>query len=186
VGAPYKIDSNRNGREIIALLTGATNKNQPRAATKPAAAKKAASTKKATPVKRAAPTRTTSTRKSATATARKLRRTSGPPTAAEVRKTLEKSFTTVYQNHFFGVKNKVTFQWIGSISVGSPETRLRTASSCYPVKLRVKVTAEDPRDGNISTVERGTNAEIGGYRKMEIFCFYRNGFGEWDYGTYEP
>jgi hypothetical protein len=49
--------------------------------------------------------------------------------------------------------------------------------------LKVVVTAEDPRDGNRSSVTRGTGATTGNYTN-EIFCFYRDGFGEWDYGTY--
>jgi hypothetical protein len=43
----------------------------------------------------------------------------------------------------------------------------------------------DPRDGKTSSVKRGLNAEIGGYHKTEIFCFFKNGFGEWEFGTYE-
>jgi hypothetical protein len=106
----------------------------------------------------------------------------GPPTEAEVKATIEKTFTTDYESHFFGVKNKVTFEWVGGVVVGQPQGRQRfPAISCYPVKLNVKVTATDPRDGKSLTVPRGTEAKIGGYSKKEIFCFYRNGFGEWEF-----
>jgi hypothetical protein len=117
---------------------------------------------------------------------RQQRRGAGAPTDDEIRATLEKSFTTVYQNHFYGVKNPVTFEWVGPITVGAPETRGRIPTRCHPAKLNVKVTAEDPRDGNRSTVARGTEANIGGFAKTEIFCFSRDGFGEWKYVTYEP
>lgn len=93
---------------------------------------------------------------------------------------MEKSLTNAYQNHFFGVKNEVTFQWVGAVSVGALQSaRAALTPSCYPVKLQVDATMKDPRDGNTSTQSRGTEANIGGYVKNEVFCFYRNGFGEW-------
>jgi hypothetical protein len=45
------------------------------------------------------------------------------------------------------------------------------------------VTAEDLRDGNRSTVLSGMNATTGNYRE-EIFCFYRDGFDERNFGVY--
>jgi hypothetical protein len=109
----------------------------------------------------------------------------GPPSAAEIKQTLERSFTSAYENHFFGVKNTVSFEWTGGITIGKMQTIASAPSSCYPAKLKVKVTITDPRDGNTSVSDRGQNARIGGFSKNEIFCFYRNGFGEWEYGTYE-
>jgi hypothetical protein len=41
------------------------------------------------------------------------------------------------------------------------------------------------RDGNSSSVARGTEANIGGHSEIEISCFYRNNFGEWNDVTYE-
>lgn len=109
---------------------------------------------------------------------------SGPPSAAEVKQAIEKSFTDQYQNHFFGVKNNVTFEWTGAVTVGGIQNVASAPASCYPVKLKLKVTVTDPRDGNTSISDRGQGAKIGGYLKNEIFCFYRDGFGEWAYGTY--
>jgi hypothetical protein len=172
--ARQRLPNNRVGREILALLEAATGEaaktNQPaaNAGSQPSNMAKTAPGK--TP-----------------ATASKTpRRTGGAPTDEEIKETLEKSFTNAYQNHFFGVKNIVTFEWMGPITVGAPETRGRIPKRCYPAKLNVKVTMEDPRDGSRSTVARGTEANIGGYAKTEIFCFSRNGFGEWEYVTYEP
>jgi hypothetical protein len=122
----------------------------------------------------------------APAQARAATKGTGPLTEEDVKATLEESLTAAYQNHFYGVKNKVTFEWIGPIKIGAAELRPQARGACYPVKLRVKVTATDPRDGNRSTVERGVQASIGPYTKKEIFCFFRDGFGEWTYGTYEP
>jgi hypothetical protein len=111
--------------------------------------------------------------------------TAGGPSIADVQLVVQKQFTTDYEDHFFGVKNHVTFEWSGGIVVGKPERRLRQSVLCYPVKLNVKVSMTDPRDGKTSSVKRGLNAEIGGYHKTEIFCFFKNGFGEWEFGTYE-
>ncbi len=173
--ARQRLSNNRAGREIIALLEAATG--QKAAATKTPSTTPDARTE--TPDK-PAPSKTT-----ATATTKKPRRTGGAPSVEEVKETIEKSFTGIYQNHFFGVKNEVTFEWSGAITIGAIQTVRSAPKPCYPVKLKVKVTAEDPRDGNRSTVARGQEANIGGFLKNEIFCFYRDGLGEWAYGTYE-
>ncbi len=91
--------------------------------------------------------------------------------------------TKDYIRHFFGVDNKVAFEWTGGITVGNLQTVRSAPKPCYPAKLQVSVTAEDPRDGNTSTVVRGMNATTDNYRE-EIFCFYRDGFGEWAFGVY--
>ena len=162
------IGRNSNGREIIAMLEAAAG--QEPGQTRPAD-----------------PTDGDKTPNKPTNEAGKTtRRTGGAPSDEEIKATLEKSFTTAYQNHFFGVKNKVTFEWLGAITVGAPEMRGRIPTRCYPAKVDVKVTIEDPRDGNQSIQRRGTEAKIGGYNKSEIFCFSKNGFGEWEYYPYEP
>jgi hypothetical protein len=176
----YNIGKNRNGRDILKMLQDATGQGAANTA-KPADPTPVETTRAATP--RTVPPR--AGQGNAPAPVATPRRANGPPTADEIKAALEKSFTKVYENHFFGVRNKVTFEWIGGIAVGAPETRGRIPTACYPAKLNVKVTAEDPRDGNQSTVARGTDARIGGYSKTEIFCFSRNGFGEWEYVTYE-
>jgi hypothetical protein len=159
--AQYKIGKNDNGREILKLLgnlqgTPATSQNKP------------------SPKQKETPPGTTQNKP-----------TTGGPGVNEIRQALEKSLTKAYEDHFYGIKNKVTFEWTGEITVGQPENRLRLAQRCYPVKLNVKVTITDPRDGNTSKLARGTEAVIGGYHKTEIFCFFKNGFGEWEYGTYD-
>lgn len=169
----YNIGRNRNGREILKLLEGdARQSAAPTVANadKPVAAPKTGATTKPAPPTTTAPTN-------------KARRSVGPPTAAEVRATMEKSFTGIYESHFYGVKNKVTFEWVGAITVGGQQAVRAAPQPCYPVKLKVIVTAEDPRDGNTSVVTRGLDSTAGNY-KEEIFCFYRDGFGEWAYGTY--
>lgn len=109
----------------------------------------------------------------------------GPPGVSEVKATMEESLTGIYQNHFFGVKNTVDFEWSGPVTVGGLQTVASAPEACYPVRLKVKVTITDPRDGNTSVQSRGQEAKIGGYLKNEIFCFYRDGFGRWSYGIYE-
>ncbi|MEO6656203.1 MAG: ankyrin repeat domain-containing protein [Pyrinomonadaceae bacterium] len=167
----YNMARNRNGREIIAML-------------------EAASGQKATPAQAADTTAVDKNKTSGDLTNapanNKQKRTGGAPSDEEIKETLEKSFTNAYQNHFFGVKNKVTFEWLGAISVGSPLINGRIPKRCHPADLNVKVTMEDPRDGNQSTLTRGTKAKIGGFLKSEIFCFSRNGFDKWEYSTYEP
>ncbi len=170
------IGRDRNGREIIAMLEAATGeKTNPTKTADTTADDKTKTPNKPNP-----------NNPTDTAADNKARRTGGAPSDEEIKETLEKSFTTAYQNHFFGVKNKVTFDWLGAITVGAPITNGRIPKRCYPAKLNVKVTMEDPRDGNQSTVTRGTEAKIGGFAKSEIFCFSRNGFNEWEYSTYEP
>lgn len=170
----YNIGRDRNGREIIAMLEAATG-----AKTNPT---KTADT---TDVKAETPNKPNPNKPTDSTANKKPRRTGGAPSDEEIKETIEKSFTGIYQNHFFGVKNTVTFEWSDAITVGAIQTVRSAPKPCYPVKLKVSVTAEDPRDGNRSTSARGQEANIGGYQKNEIFCFYRDGFGEWDYGTYE-
>lgn len=166
------IGRDRNGREIIAMLEAATGqKSEAKASGGPSTAKPNA------------PGQTTASKASPVATSKKPRRTSGPPSSEEVKAAIEKKFTNDYIRHFYGVDNKVTFAWTGGITVGAVQTVRAAPKPCYPVKLQVSVTAEDPRDGNRSTVVRGLNATTGNYRE-EIFCFYRDGFGEWDFGVY--
>jgi hypothetical protein len=162
------IGRDRNGREIIAMLEAATGQK-----TNPTKTGDTTSGDKSQ-----IPNKPTNP-----AANIKQKRTGGAPSDDEIKATMEKSFTNIYESHFFGVKNKVTFEWVGGITVGAIQTIKAAPKSCYPVKLQVSVTAEDPRDGNRSTVVRGMNATTGNY-KEEIFCFYRDGFDEWDYGTY--
>lgn len=173
----YNIGRDRNGREIIAMLEAAAaggggqtteTKKADAAETKPANKTAAAPGK---------------TENNSAAAKKPQRRTGGAPDDEEIKETIEKKFTNDYIRHFFGVDNKVTFEWTGGITVGAIQTVRSAPEPCYPVKLQVSVTAEDPRDGNRSTVVRGLNATTGNYRE-EIFCFYKDGFGEWAFGVY--
>jgi hypothetical protein len=155
----YKIGKNNNGREILKLLGATTTQNNA-----------------GDPAPKQNKTATTTTQN---------KTTTGGPSVNEIKQVVEKNFTKAHEDHFYGIKNKVTFEWTGGIIVGQPENRLRPVRRCYPVKLNVKVTITDPRDGNTSTLTRGIEASIGGYHKTEIFCFFKDGFGEWDFGTYE-
>ncbi|MDB5200490.1 MAG: hypothetical protein JWO92_2453 [Chitinophagaceae bacterium] len=169
----YNIGRNKDGRDIIQMLMTAM-KMKPQ--TNDANNDQTVTTKTKVTVKNDQQQQTEKI---------KAKSKTGPPSAAEIKQTMENSFTGIYQNHFFGVKNTVTFEWTGGITVGGIQNVRSAPASCYPVKLKVKVTATDPRDGNTSISDRGQGAKIGGYLKNEIFCFYRNGFGEWEYGTYE-
>ncbi len=167
----YNIGRNRDGKEIIQMLMKAmnikpgvneNNKSQPTTTNHEVA-----------PARNNQPVSV------------KAKNKTGPPSAAEVKQTMERSFTGIYESHFFGVKNNVSFNWTGGIIIGNIQKVNSAPSPCYPVKLSVKVTATDPRDGNTSVSDRGQGAKIGGFTKNEVFCFYRNGLGEWEYGTYE-
>jgi hypothetical protein len=162
----YNIGRNKDGKEILQMLMTAM-KIKPETAITPNPKTPAGNNQQQQTGKTKAASKT------------------GPPSAAEVKQTIEKSFTGIYQNHFFGVQNKVTFEWTGGVTIGGIQTVRSAPAACYPVKLKVRVTATDPRDGNTSVSDRGQGAKIGGYLKNEVFCFYRNGFGEWEYGTYE-
>ncbi len=156
----YRIGKNNNGREILKLLGSETKPQNNAGNPAPKQNKDVITT---------TPNKTTA----------------GGPAVNEIKQNVEKNLSKAYEDHFYGAKNKITFEWTGGITVGQPETRLRSAQRCYPVKLNVKVTITDPRDGNTSIITRGTEASIGGYHKTEIFCFYKNGFGDWEFGTYE-
>jgi len=163
----YNFGRKKDGREIIQMLMTAMKMKPPTAAT-PKQNNPAANDQQEQPVK-------TKVAKSKT----------GPPSVGEVKQAMETSFASIYQNHFFGVKNTVSFEWTGGVIIGGIQSVPSAPSACYPVKLKVKVTITDPRDGNTSVVSRGQGAKIGGYSKNEVFCLYRNGLGEWEYGTYE-
>jgi Ankyrin repeats (many copies) len=167
------IGRNRNGREIIAMLE--TGAGAIPAAETTGGLTTTAGTK--TDPRQQGKTETAPTGSITT------HRTSGPPSTDDVKQAIEKKFTNDYIRHFFGVDNKITFEWTGSIVVGALQSVRSAPKPCYPVKLQVTLTAEDPRDGNIYTVVRGLNATTGNYRE-EIFCLYRDGFGEWDFGLY--
>lgn len=171
------IGRDRNGREIIAMLEAAAGQTTATTTPKTTPVAKPEKTNKPAPSKPApskpAPANTTG----------KPRRTGGAPTDGEIKEAIEQKFTNDYIRHFFGIDNKVTFEWTGGITVGALQSVRSAPKPCYPVKLQVSVTAEDPRDGNTSTVVRGMNATTGNYRE-EIFCFYRDGFGEWAFGVY--
>lgn len=167
----YNIGRDRAGREIIAMLEAASGqKTNPAKTENTTADNKTKTTNKPDPNK---PTNTVANKK----------RTGGAPSDEEIKATMEKSFGNRYESWFYGVKNKVSFEWVGGVRVGTIQTIKAAPKPCYPVELQVSVTAEDPRDGNRMTVVRGTNSTTGSY-KEEIFCFYKDGFGEWDYGTY--
>lgn len=163
----YNFGRNNNEREIIKLLGNVPNKPAAPVNNPPIGSLK----EKPQPITRDAPVQN--------------KTISGGPGINEIKQTVEKNLTDAYQNHFYGVINKVTFQWIGGIIIGQPGNNLKLSPKCYPAKLDVKITITDPRDGNTTTISRGMKAVIGGYHKTEIFCFFKNGFGEWDYGTYE-
>jgi len=163
----YNFGRKRDGKKILAMLMTAMKIKQDAPA----------NNNQETPIRNEQPQQTVKTKVPTSKT--------GPPSAAEVKQAMEASFTGIYQNHFFGVQNKVTFEWTGAITVGGKQSVPSAPSACYPVKLKVRVTATDPRDGNTSVSDRGQGAKIGGYLKNEIFCFYRDGFGEWAYGTYQ-
>ncbi len=163
----YNIGRKKDGKDILQMLMTAM-KIQPQTAT---------ATTPNNPVPNNQPQQTGKTKVA--------KSKSGPPSFAEVKQTIETSFTTVYESHFFGVKNTVSFEWTGGATIGGIQAVRSAPAPCYPVKLKVRVTITDPRDGNTSVVDRGQGAKIGGYSKNEVFCFYRNGLGEWEYGTYE-
>ena len=162
----YRIGKNNNGREILKLL-GHRPANTATGKT-------------------GAPAQVIRNSASAVTAAATNKITAGGPTVNQVKQSVEKSLTSAYQNHFYGVKNNVSFEWSGGIIVGQSQNRAGLMDRCYPVKLQVKITITDPRDGNTTTIVRGMDAMIGGFHKTEIFCFYKNGFGEWEYTPYEP
>jgi hypothetical protein len=166
------IGRDRNGREIIAMLEAAAGGS-------PSSTKATGSTEGAgTATAGHQPGKTVGT-----PAGNESHRTTGAPSDDDVREAIEKKFTNDYIRHFFGIDNKITFEWTGGIVVGALQSIRAAPKPCYPAKLQVSLTAEDPRDGNRYTVARGLNSTTGNYRE-EIFCFYRDGFGEWDFGLY--
>lgn len=181
----YNLGSNSDGRKILALLQG--NNGQPPARTgAPQAARQAAAQPTAPHHAPAAPPAVHQAAPVAKGVDPVQGATKGPqgaPTPAEVKATIEKTFHADYRNHFTGADNKVTFEWLGPIQIGAREPGM--AYPTYPVKIQVRVTAEDPRDGNRSTVVRGINADYGFMKKREMYRFFKNGFGEWEFNMYE-
>jgi hypothetical protein len=108
----YHIEKDNNGREILKLLGSKQGY--------PAKTGTVQQTKQTTVPKTSPVTSSNAT-------------PPGGPAISDVQLVVQKKFTTDYEDHFFGVKNHVTFEWSGGIVVGKPERRLRqsvTVLSC--------------------------------------------------------
>lgn len=172
----YNIGRDRNGREILAMLEAAarqeTTKTDKTNNTEEAPEKKPNNTDK-TPIK--------TTNK--TAPTEKQTRRGGAPTADEIKAMIERKMTTNYEDHFCcNEKNKVEFEWFAPVQIGAQETRGRIPTKCWAVKLDVKVKFTKPSSGEQSWAQRGVN----GNPLKEMFCVFKDGFGEWDFLTYQP
>lgn len=95
-----------------------------------------------------------------------------PPTVAEVKASMEKQLTEAHGRDY----DKVEFQWVGAIDIGSLEKRGDPTRLCYPVKLNVDLIFYYKGELYGKPFRRGTNRK----EFSEIFCFFKDGFGEWD------
>lgn len=175
----YNIGKNQTGRDILKMLEAAagqtktTNKDQTTTGTNTAETNNPAPQKNTLAAKPTAPKTLTQRRAGG-----------GAPTEDEVKEMIEKKMTSIYEDHFCcKEKNVVEFEWLAPIKVaGSQETRGRIPTPCWAVKLDVKITFTKKSSGETSWARRG----VEGNPVKEIFCLFKDGFGDWDYLTYAP
>lgn len=104
------------------------------------------------------------------------------PSADEVKTMLEEKFTSIYEDHFFGEKNKVEFEWLAPVQLGGQETKGRIPVKCWAAKIDVRVTFTKKSSGETGSVRRGIN----GNPVKEGFCIYKDAYDDWTYLTYAP
>ena len=104
------------------------------------------------------------------------------PSSEEIKTMLEQKFTSIYEDHFFGEKNKVEFEWLAPIQIGGQITRGSIPGSCWEARIDVKVTFTKQSSGETGSVRRGIN----GNPVKEGFCIWTNAYDQWDYLTYAP
>jgi hypothetical protein len=99
-----------------------------------------------------------------------------PPTVAEIKATMEEKLTDAHGRDY----DKVEFQWVGDIKIGSLEKRGDPTRFCYPAKLNVDVIRYYKGEIYGKPIRRGTqNKDFN-----EVFCFFKDGFGDWDFVLY--
>jgi TonB family protein len=110
------------------------------------------------------------------------RNSNGNPTAAEVKAMLEEKFTSIYEDHYWGEKNVVEFEWLAPVQMGG-QTRFNSIPvACWAATVDVKVTFTKRSSGETGSVRRGIN----GHPVKEGFCIYRDAYDKWTYMTYAP
>lgn len=161
----YNFGRNRNGKEILAMLESATGSPKKSEETKTADEQTSENTSgKPNQAKGSTP------------------RKGDKPTVQEIKTMLERKFTSIYEDHFFGEKNKVEFEWLAPIQIGGQITRGSIPGSCWDTKIDLKVTFTKQSSGETGSVRRGIN----GKPVKEGFCIWINAYDEWDYLTYAP
>jgi hypothetical protein len=160
----YNIGRNRNGKEILSLLEAAGQEE----------AKPEVETEE--PAKRA-PADANRTPKTAV-----QRRRGDKPTEGEIKQMIEQKMTSIYEDHYWGEKNKVEFEWLAPIKIGGQDTKGNIPVSCWVVNIELKVTFTKQSTGETNWVRRGIN----GKPVKEGFCIWINAYDEWDYLTYAP
>ena len=161
----YNIGRNRSGKDIVTMLEVAAGGQ----ATKPEVDKKDVQTVK-----------TSTTTKSTTP--KTTKRIGDKPTESEIKTMLEEKFISIYEDHYFGEKNKVEFEWLAPIQIGGQRTFGSIPVSCWDTRIDVKVTFTKQSSGETGSVRRGIN----GKPVKEGFCIYPDAYDKWTYMTYAP
>lgn len=103
---------------------------------------------------------------------------SGPPTEAEVKKSIEKAFSETYVDPVVWKITKATCEF-GPIKFGKQTSKQvqwgKAAEPVWPVKVEVKVT-QFRGDKVYKTITRGSASD-------DIFLFYKDAFDEWKFKT---
>lgn len=103
---------------------------------------------------------------------------SGPPSEAEIKKSIEKGFKEVYVDPVVWKITRITCEF-GPIKIGKITRKQvqygKMAEPVWPVKVEVTIT-EYRGDTPYKKVTRGNS-------ESDIFLFYKDAFDEWKWKT---
>jgi hypothetical protein len=108
-------------------------------------------------------------------------KTSGAPTEAEIKTTIEKSFKETYGVDYGGAKfDKVAITFSGPPQIGASVSkqmgRGEDARTVWPVKIPVKIKVTYSNNSTVRDLERGVKSD-------DVFFFYKDGFDAWNFRT---
>ncbi len=108
-------------------------------------------------------------------------RAAGPPSEAEIKATIEKSFKETYGADYGGANfDKVLITFPGPAQTGASVNkqmgRGEEARPVWPVKIPVKITVTYSNNPTVRNVERGVKSD-------DVFFFYKDAFNAWNFRT---
>ncbi len=108
-------------------------------------------------------------------------RADAPPTEAEVKASIEKSFKETYGVDYGMAKfDKCTITFTGPAQIGTVVNkqtgRGEEAKPVWPVKIPVKIKVTYSNNATVRDLERGVKSD-------DVFFFYKDAFNAWNFRT---